>query len=80
MTKGQTLQFNATVEGTNSPDQTVTWSIKTTGVDSGTTIDSNGLLTVASGETQTSIEVEATSTVDTSKSGTKSVTVSNATA
>jgi hypothetical protein len=73
--KGGTVQFSAAVAGTNNPAQTVTWSIVTTGTASGTAIDSAGLLTVAAAETTTSIEVKATSTVDTSKSGIKTVTI-----
>jgi hypothetical protein len=72
--KGETLQFTANVTGINNPAQTVTWTINTTGIASGTTI-SAGLLTVAAGETQTAIEVKATSTVDPTKSGTRTVTV-----
>jgi formylglycine-generating enzyme required for sulfatase activity len=74
--KGESLQFSAAVAGENSPAQTVTWSVVTSGTATGTSISEAGLLTVATGETQTSIEVKATSTVDASKSGTKSVTVS----
>ncbi|MCL2270126.1 MAG: hypothetical protein FWC24_02160, partial [Treponema sp.] len=58
--KGSTLQFSATVTGTNSPAQTVTWTIDTTGVAAGTTISASGLLTVAAGETQTSLTIKAT--------------------
>jgi hypothetical protein len=73
--KGQTLQFSAAVVGTNDPSQSVTWSITTTGIALGTTINGEGLLTVASAETKTPIEVKATSTLDDTKSGVKSVTV-----
>jgi hypothetical protein len=73
--KGGTLQFSASVAGTNSPAQTVTWSIVETGKKGGTTISASGLLTVASDETLTAITVKATSTVDPSKSNTKRVTV-----
>jgi hypothetical protein len=75
VTKGGTLQFSATVTGTNNPAPTVTWTITTTGIASGTGISAAGLLTVAAGETKTSLEVKATSTVDTTKSGTKTVVV-----
>jgi formylglycine-generating enzyme required for sulfatase activity len=66
--KGRTQQFSAVVTGTGDPAQTVTWSIDEAVV-SGTGIDGAGLLTVAAGETATSLTVRATSTVDTSKSG-----------
>jgi len=74
--KGTTQKFTATVTGTNNPAQTVTWSIVQT--NSGTTINSSGLLTVATAENLTSLTVKATSTVDTSKSGTAAVTVTAA--
>ncbi|MDR2901057.1 MAG: SUMF1/EgtB/PvdO family nonheme iron enzyme [Treponema sp.] len=73
--KGRTRDFNVTVEGENSPAQTVTWSIVETNKHAGTTIDANGLLTVSAGEQLTSLTVKATSTVDTSKSGTAAVSV-----
>jgi hypothetical protein len=72
--QGQTKQFSAVVSGTNSPAQTVTWSIVES-VIAGTAINTDGLLTVAAGETATSLTVRATSTVDTGKSGTASVGV-----
>jgi endo-1,4-beta-xylanase len=74
--KGATRQFNATVKGANSPAQTVTWSVN--GV-SGTNISTTGVLTVAFNETAATLTVRATSTVDTTKSGTAAVTVSQIT-
>jgi len=65
---GQTQQFNAIVHGTNNPAQTVTWSV--TGGGSGTSINTNGLLTVSNSENAASLTVRATSTVNTSVSGT----------
>jgi hypothetical protein len=67
---GATQQFSATVTGTNSPAQTVTWSAN------GGTVNSSGLFTApaATGSTQT-ITVTATSTADGTKSGTATVTV-----
>ena len=76
--KGATQKFTATVTGTNNPAQTVTWSIDKT--NSGTTINSSGLLKVAAAESLTSLTVKATSTVDKSKSGTAAVTVTAAAA
>jgi formylglycine-generating enzyme required for sulfatase activity len=70
--KGGTQSFSATVTGTGSPAQTVTWAVNGS---TGTTINTGGVLTVAVGETVTSLTVTATSTVDTSKSGTATVTV-----
>ncbi|MDR0551051.1 MAG: hypothetical protein LBG72_03415, partial [Spirochaetaceae bacterium] len=73
--KGGSLQFTAAVAGTGNPVQSVTWSIATTGIASGTAINTEGLLTVAADESKTSIEVKAASTLDSGKSGTKSVSV-----
>jgi formylglycine-generating enzyme required for sulfatase activity len=73
VTKGGTRTFTATVAGTGNPAQTVTWTLS--GGGAGTTISSAGVLTVAANETATSLTVTATSTVDTTKSGTAAVTV-----
>jgi|GEM_PF-1943012 len=72
--KGGTKKFVATVNGDNNPSQDVTWGIEGEHVD-GTSISTDGTLTVSSHETATSFIVTATSTVDTSKSGTAAVTV-----
>lgn len=65
-----TQTFTASVVGTNSPAQTVTWSA------SAGSITSGGVFTApaATSSSQT-ITITATSTVDTSKSGTATVTV-----
>jgi formylglycine-generating enzyme required for sulfatase activity len=73
--KGGTLQFFASVTGENSPAQTVTWTIAASGIASGTSISDSGLLTVAAGETSTTLTVKATSTEDASKFAAKIVTV-----
>ena len=72
--KTKTQQFTATVSGT-ATDKSVTWSVS-----GGTksTIDQNGLLTVNAMETAATLTVKATSTVDSSKSGTAAVTVTAA--
>jgi len=75
--KGTTQTFTATVTGTNSPAQTVTWSIVETNKNMGTTINTSGVLTVAAAETLASLTVKATSTVDTTKNGTATVTIYN---
>jgi uncharacterized protein YjdB len=72
--KGRNLQFGAEVIGSNSPAQTVTWSVLGGGGD--TSISANGLLTVADDETATSLTVKATSTADNSKSCNATVTIS----
>lgn len=71
--KGDTESFSATVAGTNSPSQSVTWSV--TGGISGTSISPSGVLTVAAGETASTLTVTATSVFDDSKSGSATVTV-----
>jgi hypothetical protein len=71
--KGGTETFTAVVAGTNSPAQTVTWTVSGN-TDAGTTISAGGVLTVASAEAYgTSLTITATSTADTSKSGTAKV-------
>jgi len=74
--KGLHQTFTAAVTGTNNPARTVTWEIVEAGKHSGTTINSSGLLTVSASETLTTFTVKAVSTVDTTKSGTAKVTVS----
>jgi len=76
--KGGTQTFTASVVGTGSPAQTVTWSVDSPKA-IGTTINASGLLTVASDETQKTLTIRATSSVDTGVSGTATVTVSGAT-
>jgi glucan-binding YG repeat protein len=71
--KGQTQSFTATVTGTNNPSQGVTWMV--TGGGAGTSINTSGQLTVSAAETASSLTVRATSTVDTSKYGTATVTL-----
>jgi len=73
--KGKTQSFSATVIGTNNPAQTVTWSIDQTNKHSGTTINSNGLLTVSPSETLSTLTVRSTSTVDATKSGEATVSL-----
>lgn len=75
--KGGSRIFTATVAGSNSPAQTVTWSV--TGNVSASTTISGGTLTVGGDETATTLTVKATSTADTTKSGTAAVTVTSAT-
>ncbi|MCM1439122.1 MAG: Ig-like domain-containing protein [Roseburia sp.] len=64
-----TLQLSASVTGTNSPAQTVTWSSSD---DSKATVSNTGLVTgVAAG----TVTITATSTVDTTKKGTIQLSV-----
>jgi hypothetical protein len=73
--KGATQLFSATVTGDNEPAQTVTWSITETGKSANTGISATGLLTVAADESLATLTVVATSTVDTNRSGTATVTI-----
>ena len=70
--KGRTLLFNAIVPGSYSA---FTWEV--TGGGNGTSISTDGRLTVAANEPAATLTVKATSTADTSKSGTAIVTVTN---
>ena len=71
--QGSTQQFTSSVAGTNNPPQTVTWAV--TGGTAGTSITANGLLTVSTSQAAGTLTVTATSTLDTSRSGTAAVTV-----
>jgi hypothetical protein len=71
--RGSNTTLSAEVTGTNSPSQTVTWSI-TSAYTTGTSIDS-GYLTVAPGETNSSLTVKATSAEDNRISGTATVQI-----
>ena len=70
---GKTQQFTATVRGTGSVSKEVTWSVS--GSNAGTTISENGLLTVATDETATTLTVTATAVGDNTKYATATVTV-----
>jgi len=77
---GSAVQFLATVVGQNNPDTTVTWRVSsnaagTGAVTPGTSIDSNGLLTIAANETTTTLFIFATSVFDPAQSGTAIITV-----
>jgi len=76
--KGTYKQFSATVNGTNSPSQDVTWSLSSHINGTSISIITGGvLLFVANGETATTLTVTATSDFDRSKSGFATVTVTN---
>lgn len=75
-----TLQFKATVAGTNNT-QDVTWKVESDkgALEAGTEISDTGLLTVGATEAEnTVLTVTATSVDDTSKFGTATVTVAAA--
>lgn len=63
--RGDSYQFDAEVIGENNPVDTIVWSV--TGGLVGTTIDTNGCLTVAADETAESVTVRAASAADSSK-------------
>ena len=70
--RGGTRGFTAEVLGIDPP-QTVTWTIDEAGRHAQTTINANGVLTMADDESLTTLTVRATSTFDTSVSGTATV-------
>lgn len=68
---GSTIQLSAEVVSTNFAPKTVTWSSSSENV----TVNSNGLVTIGTGATG-SVTITATSTYDTNKSGTCTITIS----
>lgn len=72
--KGNMLQLNATVETENFAPTSVVWTVNS----EISTVSANGLLTVPATETAASLTVTATSTFDDTKSGTATITVSQA--
>ena len=68
---GSTIQLSAKVVSTNFAPKTVTWSSSSENV----TVNSSGLVTIGTGATG-SVTITATSTYDSSKSGTCTITVS----
>lgn len=69
--KGQSVQLSVSVETENYAPKTVNWTSDTEGV----TVDINGLVTVSSSVSGTTAKITATSTYDTKKSGTCTVTI-----
>jgi len=70
--RGGNQNFTAAIFGTNNPPRTVTWTVE--GGGTGTSISADGNLTVAANETASTLTVRATSTHDTTRSGTAIVT------
>lgn len=68
---GSTIQLSAEVVSTNFAPKTVTWSSSSENV----TVNSNGLVTIGTGASG-SVTIKATSTYDTNKSGTCTITIS----
>ena len=73
ITAGQTSQCTATVSGTGSFTSTATWVAS-----SGGTINATGLFTAGSVPFTTQVTITATSTQDTTKSGSTTITVATA--
>lgn len=69
--KGQSVQLSVSVETENYAPKTVNWTSDTEGV----TVDINGLVTVSSSVSGTTAKITATSTYDSKKSGTCTVTI-----
>ncbi|MCL2696581.1 MAG: InlB B-repeat-containing protein [Oscillospiraceae bacterium] len=78
LNRGGSFTFSAAAAGSNAP-QGVTWSVTGTNVN-GTTISTDGVLTIGSGDTRSSVTVTATSTHNTSISGSATVTIFQPTA
>lgn len=72
--KGNSSQFTAAVVNTGFAPKEVIWTVEG-GADAGTVISDNGLLSVSSNETATSLTVKATSSFDSTKSSSAAVTV-----
>ena len=79
MAKGTSYTFEAVVDYTGDIDTSVTFSVSgTSAVASGTKIDpTSGKLTIDSAETNTTLTVKATSTANSGKTGTATVTVTD---
>lgn len=75
VSKGQTLQLNATVVTTGFANKAVGWAVDNTAVADGVTISSNGILNVPKNATVKSITVTAQSIYDSTKTGTATITV-----
>lgn len=72
VTRGQQLQLTAAVVGTGYVPSDIKWSVNS----EISTINDNGLLTVPTSETATTLTVTATSVYDNTKSGTATITLS----
>ena len=71
---GETQQFTATVTGTGYYNESVVWTVSG-GKSAGTFISSNGVLTVATDETEKELTVTATAVGNSDKYATATVTV-----
>lgn len=71
--RDSTYTFKATVSGTGAFDNTVTWSVE--GGAAGTSISSDGVLTVAANETASSLTIKAVANGDPEKVATKTLEI-----
>ncbi|MGN1222821.1 MAG: hypothetical protein ACI4T1_01665 [Christensenellales bacterium] len=71
--RGENYSLTATVSGTGAFDNTVTWSVE--GGLAGTSISSDGVLTIATNESASTITIKAISKQDNTKYVTKTVTI-----
>lgn len=71
--RDSTYTFKATVSGTGAFDNTVTWSVE--GGAAGTSISSDGVLTVVANETASTLTIKAVANGDSGKFATKTVDV-----
>ena len=71
--RGENYSLTATVSGTGAFDNTVTWSV--IGGLAGTSISSDGVLTIATNESASTITIKAISKQDNTKYATKTVTI-----
>lgn len=77
ITKGQKLQFVASVSTSGVTNKSVVWSVDSSSKADGITINEMGVLNVPSDTSVNEITVTATSVFDSTKSGTATITVSN---
>ncbi|MGN0744700.1 MAG: InlB B-repeat-containing protein [Christensenellales bacterium] len=71
--RGGSCTFKATVSGTGAFDNTVTWSVE--GGSAGTSISSDGVLTVAANETASALTIKAVANGDSGKFATKTLQI-----
>ncbi len=71
--RGGSYTFKATVTGTGAFDNTVTWSVE--GGSVGTSISSDGVLTVAADETASTLTIKAVANGDSGKFSTKTLEI-----
>ena len=71
--RGGSYTFKATVSGTGAFDNTVTWSVE--GGSVGTSISSDGVLTVAANETASTLTIKAVANGDSGKFATKTLQI-----